>query len=250
QVVNLKGDTAKAEFINHFKEVQKLKTQLEQYTDLDDTGKQTIEQALPTDTLRGFKSMYIDTALELKRKQGKGGDAEVQQLEFDLVLFASSLIDYDYIMGLIAKSTQPGGKQKMTLDQIIEMISSHANLHEERDDIKAYLEANRDKLNTGSFTDKDIRQGYEAFKAQKAAEVLNQIAQNHGLQSDALQTFVDHIMDRMIFDGEQLTDLLAPLELGWKARRVAELALMEELLPYLHKLAEGRQEISGLNAYE
>ncbi|MCF6260330.1 MAG: type I restriction endonuclease subunit R [Gammaproteobacteria bacterium] len=251
QVLNLKGDTAKAEFINHFKEVQKLKTQLAQYTDLDDTSKQTIEQALPTDTLRGFKSMYLDTALELKRKQDKGSDAEdeVQQLEFDLVLFASSFIDYDYIMGLIAKSTQQGGKQKMTLDQIIEMISSHANLHEERDDIKAYLEANREKLNAGSFTDKEIRHGYEVFKAQKAAEVLNQIAQNHGLQNDALQVFVDHIMDRMIFDGEQLTDLLAPLELGWKARRVAELALMEELLPYLQKLAEGR-EISGLNAYE
>jgi len=56
-------------------------------------------------------------------------------------------------------------------------------------------------------------------------------------------------MSRMIFDGEQLTDLLAPLGLGWKARREAELALMADLLPYLQKLAGGR-EISGLNAYE
>ncbi|UJP05574.1 MAG: hypothetical protein LZF61_00920 [Nitrosomonas sp.] len=34
-----------------------------------------------------------------------------------------------------------------------------------------------------------------------------------------------------------------------KQRRVAELALMVGLLPYLQKLAGGR-EISGLNAYE
>ena len=47
QVVNLKGDTAKAEFINHFKEVQKLKTQLEQYTDLDEQGKQTTSRSCP-----------------------------------------------------------------------------------------------------------------------------------------------------------------------------------------------------------
>ena len=53
----------------------------------------------------------------------------------------------------------------------------------------------------------------------------------------------------MIFDGEQLTDLLSPLELGWKQRRKAELALMEELAPYLNKLVGGR-EISGLSAYE
>jgi type I restriction enzyme R subunit len=53
----------------------------------------------------------------------------------------------------------------------------------------------------------------------------------------------------MIFDGEQLSDLMAPLELGWKARTQAELKLMEDLIPLLHKLAQGR-EISGLGAYE
>jgi hypothetical protein len=35
---------------------------------------------------------------------------------------------------------------------------------------------------------------------------------------------VDGILDRMIFDGEHLSDLLAPLDLGWKARTQAELA--------------------------
>ena len=49
--------------------------------------------------------------------------------------------------------------------------------------------------------------------------------------------------------GEQLTDLLAPLALNWKARREKELALMADLMPLLHKLAQGR-EISGLGAYE
>jgi len=56
-------------------------------------------------------------------------------------------------------------------------------------------------------------------------------------------------MQRMIFDGEQLTDLLAPLGMNWKQRRQKELALMEELIPVLYKLAQGR-EISGLGAYE
>ena len=46
-----------------------------------------------------------------------------------------------------------------------------------------------------------------------------------------------------------LSDLLAPLGLGWKARSQKELALMEDLIPLLHKLAQGR-EISGLGAYE
>ena len=54
---------------------------------------------------------------------------------------------------------------------------------------------------------------------------------------------------RRIFDGENLSDLVAALELGWKARIQKELALMEDLSPLLRKLAQGR-EISGLSAYE
>lgn len=57
------------------------------------------------------------------------------------------------------------------------------------------------------------------------------------------------ILQRMVFDGEQLTGLLEPLGLAWKARRLAELALMEDLVPLLKKRAAGR-DISGLSAYE
>ena len=53
----------------------------------------------------------------------------------------------------------------------------------------------------------------------------------------------------MIFDGEKLTDLLEPLDLTWKERRLKELALMEDLVPQLKKIAAGR-DISGLAAYE
>jgi type I restriction enzyme R subunit len=248
QVANLKGDNARAEFINHFKEVQRLKTQLDQYTDLGEDSKANVAQLLPEETLRGFKGVYLETAQRLKEQQDKGkdGDENIQQLDFEFVLFASAVIDYDYIMGLIAKSTQATGKQKMTRQQLIDLISSSANLMEEREDIIAYI----GELKTGeALNEKAIREGYQAFKADKSAKDMADIAQKHGLQPQALQGFVAGIMNRMIFDGEQLSDLLAPLELGWKARTQKELALMEDLMPLLKKLAQGR-EISGLAAYE
>lgn len=94
-----------------------------------------------------------------------------------------------------------------------------------------------------------IRDGYQAFKAQKANSELSEIAGRHGLQADTLKAFVEAVFDRMIFDGERLSDLFEPLELGWKDRTKAELALMEDLVPFLKKQAQGR-EISGLAAYE
>ncbi|MCL4138956.1 UNVERIFIED_CONTAM: hypothetical protein GTU68_059218 [Idotea baltica] len=248
EVVNLKGDSAKAEFINHFKDVQKLKTQIDQYTELSEEQLQTVEQTLPTDNLRSFKGVYLETAQELKCKQDQnnGETEEVQPLDFEFVLFASAIIDYDYIMGVIAKSTQGPSKQKMTHKELIDMISANSNLMDERDDIIDYINS----LKTGEALDeKQIRTGYQAFKAEKSARDLSDMATKHGLEPEALQAFVDNIMNRMIFDGEQLSDLLEPLDLGWKDRTKKELALMEDLVPHLHKLAQGR-EISGLAAYE
>jgi len=75
-------------------------------------------------------------------------------------------------------------------------------------------------------------------------------AHKHGLTPEALQAFVDRILQPpMIFNAEQLNDLLAPLDLGWRARTEKELALMADLIPLLKRRAAGR-EISGLSAYE
>ena len=95
----------------------------------------------------------------------------------------------------------------------------------------------------------ELKQNYETFKVEKHEKELAKIANNHGLQTKDLKHFVEQIMSRMIFDGEKLTDLMEPLELGWKQRSKAETALMSDLVAQLKKLAQGR-EISGLAAYE
>ncbi|MFN3714887.1 MAG: type I restriction endonuclease subunit R [Alcanivoracaceae bacterium] len=253
EVYSLKGDTARIEFIKHFKEVQRLKTQLDQYTDLDEVQKQKINELLPEDDLRALRSSYLETAQRLKAQQGKAGaqasDAQdaIEQLDFEFVLFSSALIDYDYIMGLIARfSQQKPSKQTMSREQLVNMLTSSSNLMGEREDIIAYI--NSLKAGQGHSTD-EIKQGYQQFKAQKADDELNAMAGRHGLAADNLKAFVAAILDRMIFDGEKLSDLFEPLALGWKARSKAEIALMDELVPFLKKQAQGR-EISGLAAYE
>jgi type I restriction enzyme R subunit len=248
EVANLKGDAARAQFVNLFKEVQRLKTQLDQYTDLSEEQKTQISEIAPPDQMQGFKGVYLETAKQLKEQQDRDQTPpEVQQLDFEFVLFASAVIDYDYIMGLIARMTQQKpGKLTMNREQLIGLIQSDAKFIDEREDIAEYIRG----LPVGEALDENaIRSGYERFKEEKKTRELKQIAARHKLDAAALQAFVDEVLRRRIFDGEALSELLAPLGLGWKARTRAELALVEELTPLLHKLAQGR-EISGLSAYE
>ncbi|QNF32254.1 type I restriction endonuclease subunit R [Adhaeribacter swui] len=250
EVYNLKGDAARITFVKNFKEVQRLKTQLDQYTDLNETQRAKIETILPKEKLQAFRSSYLETAKQLREIQQKEGDQappDIQQLDFELVLFASAVIDYDYIMALIADSTQQKpAKQKMTKAQVINLLSSNSNLMDEQEDLTDYI--NSLDWNSGQDVN-TLRRGYDTFKTEKNEKELTAIAHQHGLQTADLKVFVDGIMSRMIFDGEKLTDLLEPLELSWKERRVKELALMEDLVPHLKKIAQGR-EISGLAAYE
>jgi len=252
-VSNLKGDDARAAFIKQFKEVQRLQTQLDQYTDLTEQEKQTIEQVLPKEQLKGFRGQYLESALRLREQRERhSGDMrtsdEVKQLDFEFVLFASALIDYDYIMGLIARFTgQDPKKQKMSREQLIGLIGSDAKFLDEREAITEYVRS----LEAGKALDeKAVREGYQRFKADRDAKEVAQAAQKHGLPPEALQAFVGRILQPpMIFNAEHLNDLLAPLDLGWRARTEKELALMADLVPLLKKRAAGR-EISGLSAYE
>jgi len=250
EVNNLQGDEDKGRFINLFKEVQRLKTSLDQYTDLRDEDKETIEQVISKDTLRAFRGVYLETAAKLKAKQGKNSDdvsSLVEELDFEFVLFASAVIDYDYIMSLIAKYTGASTeKQKMNKSQLIGLIESDAKFIGEVEDIKAYIET----LKMGEvLNEEEIKIGYELFKAKKSSNKIDEIAANYALEKKSLKDFVDLTLTRLIFDAEMLSDLFAPLELGWKERAKKETQMMNDLIPILKKQA-GEHEISGLSAYE
>jgi len=248
-VSNLKGDTARAGFIERFKEVQRLRTQLDQYTDLGEAETTQLETILPSDRLRAFRGQYLETAKRLRDQQQKDlpESSPVNQLDFEFVLFASALIDYDYIVGLMADSTtQAPQKQKLTREQVIGMLQSSANLMDEADDLRDYFNA----LPTDrGFSVPEIEAGLAAFKREKETAELTRLANQHGLPVAALSAFVDGTLGRMILDGEALGALMSPLGLGWKARAAKETELMHDLIPHLKKKAQGRN-IAGLSAYE
>ncbi len=150
-------------------------------------------------------------------------------------------------MKLIADfSTKKPGKTTMSRDQLIGLIAADSKFIDEREEITEYVRG----LTAGEGLDEAaIRAGYQQFKNAKAARELGELSVKHGLPAESLRVFVDTILLRRIFDGEQLTELLATARSRLKARAEKELALMADLVPMLKKRADGR-EISGLKAYE
>jgi type I restriction enzyme R subunit len=131
----------------------------------------------------------------------------------------------------------------MSREQLIGLIQADAKFMDERDDITDYVRT----LKAGEgLSETAIRDGYTRFKDEKKTPPNSPPSRKARPRHRRLQTFVDAILQRMIFDGEQLTDLMEAARPGWKARE-KELALMEDLVPLLTKRAQGR-DISGLSA--
>ena len=124
-------------------------------------------------------------------------------------------------MNLIADfSTNKPDKKSMSREELIGLISGDSKFMDERDDITQYVRTLKAGEGLGEAA---IRAGYDNFKHKKAAVALNEISVMHGIANDSLQLFFETILMRKIFDGEQLTELLAPLEPEWKAKTQKEL---------------------------
>ncbi len=259
EVHNLKGDEARAGFIQCFKSLQRLKTQLDQYTDIVPVKAPAAgllcEPAVSygisfsDDDLKAFRGAYLDLAQDIKSRREKRDNnvsEEIEDLDFEFVLFASAVIDYDYIMNLVAKHVGDPLTWKMTKEDLINLIRSSANLLEEREDIIDYINS-LDGVN--GKTEQEIKDGYEVFKTEKYAQAMIAISDKHQISVSALRSFVNDIVERKIFDGEKLNELLEPLNLGWRDRTRKETEVMTDLAPLIRRMLPG-QEISGLSAYE
>lgn len=130
--------------------------------------------------LEELKYVYREDIKD-KGKDTEHKNSEVEQLDFEFVLFSSVLIDYDYIMALIARYTQAQSapqKQKVTKEELIGMLSAVSNFLDEKEDIIEYINL----LQAGvALDERQIKEGYQRFRKQKNNQEIHVIAEKHGI---------------------------------------------------------------------
>ena len=137
EVPNLKGDAARAEFVEIFKDVQRPILQLDQYIDIPPELQARINAIMPPEKRLAFRTAYLELGRELRQKgaaespdDGSESTDVMQDIDFELVLFASAIIDYDYIISLIARmvNEKEPERREVTREEIVEAIL-HASVY-------------------------------------------------------------------------------------------------------------------------
>ena len=94
----------------------------------------------------------------------------------------------------------------MTREELIALIQSDAKFLDAKDDIAAYVRSHRGREGPVRAGGRGRVRRFKAGKQRQQA-MRDLAAARHGARS--LAAFTDEVLDRMIFDGEKLTDLLA-----------------------------------------
>ena len=248
EVINIPQGENTGHFIDAFKDVQRLSLKLDQYVDMPEELKTAIEAAMPEDTLQQFRTAYLDLARRM-RPTGPGRTEETPEgdaPDFELSLFSSALVDYDYIMKLLARYTNTHfEKVKITKEQLLEILSSSVDLMNEREYLKAFIEEELEQGN--GMSELEIRKRYQAFKDKRFNQQIAALAEEYGIDATALEAFVSETAKLRRIDEDALRELLNHID-GWKQRKAAKEGLLARLAP-LFDLLTGGNTIEGLNAY-
>lgn len=248
EVINIPQGESTSNFIDAFKDVQRLSLKLDQYVDMSEELKSVLAEAMPEDTLLQFRTAYLDLA---RRTRGEGGGhteetPEGDDPDFELSLFSSALVDYDYIMKLLAKYTNTKfEKVKITKEQLLEILLSSVDLMNEREYLKAFIEEELEK--DSGMSELEIRQRYQAYKDKRFNQQIAALAEEYGIETAALEAFVSETAKLRRIDEDALRELLNHID-GWKQRKAAKEGLLARLTP-LFDLLTGGNTIEGLNAY-
>ena len=248
EVINIPQGENTGLFIEAFKDVQRLALKLDQYVDVPDELKATIETIMPEDTLEQFRTAYIDLARRTKYLVDPSlpEPEEDDEPDFELSLFSSAIVDYDYIMKLLARYTDTHFERiKITKEQLLEILSRSVDLMSEHDYLKAFIE---EELQKGSgISELEIRRRYKEFKDNRLNKQINAIAEEFQIDKTALEGFVKETTKLRRLDEESLRELLSHID-SWKQRKAAKENLLNRLAPLFNLLTTGGK-IEGLNAY-
>ena len=253
EVPNLKGDAARAEFVEIFKDVQRPILQLDQYIDIPPELQARIDAIMPPEKRLAFRTAYLELGRELRQKGAAESpdDASeptdvMQDIDFELVLFASAIIDYDYIISLIARmvNEKEPERREVTREEIVALLRSHSNLPEDREDILEFVR--HPEVINGRTAD-EISDEFRRFREAKWHRQLQELAHRYGVDQEGLSEFIESTLHVMRYDDSHLSDLFTDEGLGWRDRVAKKNALRADLVPLIRLRAAG-QEIDNLPA--
>ncbi len=179
-VLNLKSEEEKIEFVKTFREILKLKSSLETYVDFSfDDVDVNVEEFFD------YISVYLDIYNESKTER----DLPINEIDFSIELIRSDLINYDYIINLLTSLKEDtlfeSDEYVKKKEELLKQFDRDIKLRDKKELIEEFINNNLKQVSK-----ENIKEEFDRFWDEKKEEKLKTMAREINADFEKLKEFI------------------------------------------------------------
>lgn len=200
-VDGLQGDEERAVFVKTFRDLLRIKSSLETFAEFSFKDLGISEQEF-----YDYQSKYLDV-----HEERKNHDPEIEsildQIDFELELTIRDIIDFDYIIQLIAglKNISSDALRLKKTEDILKLFDRDVKLRKKKELIRKFIEKNLPKINK----DDDVEKKFEEFWNSEKSNVVKEIARAEDIPIEKLENIIsEYLYTQKLPLGQDIVDML------------------------------------------
>lgn len=199
-VDELKGEEEKAEFVKSFRDLLRIKSSLETFAEFsfDDLG-------ISEQEFYDYQSKYLDIYEE--RKSNSDVESILDQIDFELELTVRDIINFDYIIQLIAglKNISSKAVREKKTEDILRLFDRDAKLRKKKDLIRKFIEENLPKIKKAD----DVEKAFGKFWESERSGILKDVAKSGNIPLDKLEGLIgEYLYTQKLPREQEIADLM------------------------------------------
>jgi type I restriction enzyme R subunit len=200
-VDNLQSEEEKAVFVKLFRDLLRVKSSLETFAEFSFADLGVDEQEF-----YDYQSKYLDI-YEDRKNHSTEAESILDQIDFELELTIRDIINFDYIILLIAglKDIKSDVLRDKKTEEILKLFDRDITLRHKKDLIKKFIEENLPKID-GS---QNVGQEFNAFWNSERSKSLRDIATSENIPVEKLESLIgEYLYSQKLPRGQDIADLL------------------------------------------
>jgi len=200
-VETLQSEEEKAVFVKTFRDLLRIKSSLETFAEFSFDELPISEQEF-----YDYQSKYLDIYEE--RKTHESGDESIlDQIDFELELTVRDIIDFDYIIRLIAglKNISSEAVRGKKTEEILHIFDRDVKLRKKKDLIRKFIEENLPKIGKAG----DVEKAFKEFWESERAESLKNVATAEHIPVEKFEKLIgEYLYTERLPHGQEIVDLM------------------------------------------
>jgi type I restriction enzyme, R subunit len=200
-VDGLRGEQEKANFVQAFRDLLRLKSSLETFAEFSFEDLGITEQEF-----YDYQSKYLDIHAGIKDREAEK-ESILDQIDFELELTVRDLINFDYIIQLIAglkNITSDAVRTKKTED-ILKVFDHDVNLRKKKELVKKFIEESLPRIGRSE----EVEAAFAEFWTSERANKLRNLSESEHITPEAIEALIgEYLYTDRLPSGEDIVERL------------------------------------------